>query len=280
MLKNLFLDSETNKASYSQLFYGLIIAIFLFSPNIISSAYAQNISLEVDSALELTDDSVTFREATISDNGSTETITTYEESYVYTDTVTRYIPDQRLSAVQNKAPTQNKVMATYGSFRVISPERAEMIGTTDSYSMDRFNQMMAAYPSVQQIDMVDVAGTVDDEVNLALAAKINALGIATHVPQNGSVRSGGVELFLAGQKRTAHPTAIFAVHSWMDEDGLEPHDYAADHPVHKSYIDYYHIVAGMSRKQAHDFYWMTNSAPHDSYITLGKSDITQYAPIG
>ncbi len=274
MIKNLFLDSETNKASHSQYFYGLMMAILLFSPNLISTAYAQNISLEVDNSAGLTNDSVTFREVIISDNGMTETITTYEESYIYTDTVTRYIPDQNFTAVPNKA------IATYGSFRVISSDRAEMVGTTDSYSMDRFNQMMAAYPSVQQIDMVDVAGTVDDEVNLALAAKINALGIATHIPQNGSVRSGGVELFLAGKKRTAHPSANFAVHSWIDEDGLEPHDYDADHPVHKSYIDYYRSIAGMSNKQAQDFYWMTNSAPHDSFINLTKSDIAKYVPVG
>ncbi len=251
-----------------------MMAIILFSPNLISAAYAQNIRLEIDNSTGLTNDSVTFRKVIISDNGSTETIITYEESYVYQDTITRYIPDQKF------APTQHKAIATYGSFRVVAAERAEMIGTTDSYSMDRFNQMMAAYPFIKQIDMIDVAGTIDDEINLKLAVKINAMGIATHVPQNGSVRSGGVELFLAGKKRTAHPTANFAVHSWIDEDGLEPHDYAADHPIHKSYIDYYRNIAGMSSKQAHDFYWMTNSAPHNSLINLTKSDIAAYAFIG
>lgn len=280
MIRNLFLDSETHKASYSQLFYGLMMAAMLFSPNFIAIAHAQNITLEIDNSIELTNDNVTFREVSISDNGTTEIITTYEESYVYQDTVTRYIPDHNFSPAPNTAPAHNDAIAIYGSFRVISANHAEMIGTTDSYSMERFNQMMAAYPSISQIDMVDVAGTVDDEVNLALAAKINAMGIATHIPQNGSVRSGGVELFLAGKKRTAHPTANFAVHSWIDEDGLEPHDYAADHPVHNSYIEYYRLVAGMDSEKARAFYWMTNSAPHDSFINLTKSDIAQYVPIG
>lgn len=273
-LSPLFCYRTNLKATLSTLF----MAALLFAPNMISAAHAQNLPfdnsyLETDTSL-LLGDSVTFREITISDNGTTETITTYEESYVYTDTITRFIPETRI------APSQSDALAIYGSFRVTSPQHAEMIGTTDSYSMDRFNQMMAAYPAIKQINMIDVAGTIDDEVNLELASKINAMNIATHIPQNGSVRSGGVELFLAGKKRTAHPTANFAVHSWQDEDGLQPHDYAADHPVHKSYIHYYQKVAGMSARQARDFYWMTNSADHDEFIDLTVSDIAKYAPFG
>lgn len=275
----------------------LFMAALLFAPNIASQAYAMSndkaseradytISsyLETDSSLIL-GDSVTFREISLSENGQTEIITTYEETIIYQDNITRKIPnaEQSTSAPDSNDtpyPKPSKALATYGSFHVITPERAEMFGTTDSYSLDRFNQMMAAYPSLSQIDMVDVSGTVDDEVNLALANKIHALNITTHIPQNGSVRSGGVELFLAGKKRTAHPTANFAVHSWRDEDGYEPHDYADDDPIHQDYIEYYQKIAGMSAQKARDFYWMTNSAPHDSLINLTVDDIGKYANIG
>lgn len=257
----------------------LFMSALLFAPNIVSVANAQTLAADInylmaDSSM-LLGDSVTFREISISDNGTIETITTYEESYVYQDTITRYIPDSTFHSA-----AQSKAIATYGSFRVVSPNRVEMIGTTDSYSLDRFNQMIASFPAIKQIDMVDVSGTIDDEVNLELAAKINALGIATHIPQYGSVRSGGVELFLAGKKRTAHPTANFAVHSWRDEDGFEPHDYAANDPVHAAYINYYQRIAGMNAAQARDFYWMTNSAPHDSMINLTVNDMAKYAQIG
>ena len=257
------------------------MAVFLFAPNIFAMAYAQSPQiefLESDQSVPLLNESVTYREITASKDGYSETITTYEESYIYQDTITRYIPDQNYNAMSyGVAP--KPAIATYGSFRVITPDRAEMIGTTDSYSVDRFIQMMRAYPAIKQIDMIDVAGTVDDEVNLSLARKINQMGMTTHIPQNGSVRSGGVELFLAGQKRSAHPSANFAVHSWRDEDGMEAHDFADNHPVHKSYIDYYRDIAGMNKAQAKAFYWMTNSAPHDGYIDLTVDDIAQYAAL-
>jgi len=209
----------------------------------VAHAASDDVYLETDSSLQLLSDSVTFRQMSVSENGSTLTITTYEESYIHQDTVTRYIPDDAFTSYDAiKTASISPAFATYGSFRVVSNERAEMIGTTDSYSLGRFEQMMKTYPAIKQIDMLDVAGTIDDEVNLSLARKINALGITTHIPENGSVRSGGVELFLAGKKRSAHPSANFAVHSWLDEDGLEPHDYAQDDPIHQSYIAYYRDV--------------------------------------
>lgn len=277
------LPFSKNSHRISQAIYGMMMAALLFAPNIFAAAHSQNIVLETESLLEsdksvaLLSDSVTFREIDISADGYSETITTYEESYIYQDNVTRFIPEQGIGTTPYAMP-QKPALATYGSFRVVAPNRAQMIGTTDSFSLDRFHQMMRAYPAIAQIDMIDVAGTIDDEVNLSLARKINILGIATHIPKYGSVRSGGVELFLAGEKRSAHPTANFAVHSWRDEDGMEPHQFARNHPVHKSYIDYYRDVAGMDETQAKAFYWMTNSAPHDQYIDLSVDDIAKYAP--
>ena len=68
---------------------------------------------------------------------------------------------------------------------------------------------------------------------------IHRAGIATDVPPGGSVRSGAVELFLAGAQRRAAPSAEFAVHSWRDADGLEARDFPASDPVNRAYLDYY-----------------------------------------
>ena len=67
------------------------------------------------------------------------------------------------------------------------------------------------------LEMIEAPGTEDDRANLRLGRLIRARGIATHVPAGGSVRSGGVELFLAGTRRIADPGAEFAVHAWADE---------------------------------------------------------------
>lgn len=172
----------------------------------------------------------------------------------------------------------SKSLARFGPFHVVAPDRVELNGSIESDTPGQFKALLRAFPSVRQIDMVDCPGTGDDEANLALARMVRRAGIATYVPNGGSVRSGGVELFLAGAKRHADPDAEFAVHSWLDEDGLEPDDYAASDPVNREYVDYYREM-GMSEDKAKAFYALTNSVPHDDALYLKSRDIAAYIPL-
>jgi hypothetical protein len=98
---------------------------------------------------------------------------------------------------------------------------------------------------------------------MALGRMIRAAGIAAHVPEGGSVRSGAVELVLAGTSLTIDDGAEFAVHAWLDEDGYEATDYAADSPMNRRYLAYYREM-GMDEGEAASFYAMTNSVPFES----------------
>jgi hypothetical protein len=104
---------------------------------------------------------------------------------------------------------------------------------------------------------------------------IHARGIATHVPDGGSVRSGGVELFLAGTRRIADPGAEFAVHSWADEEGLEADDYPADAPENRAYLDYYREM-GMTLAEAAKFYAMTNSVPNADAKWMDAAEMSRW----
>ena len=167
--------------------------------------------------------------------------------------------------------------ARFGPFSVVARDRVELSGSIESDTPAQFASMLRAFPAIRQIDMIECPGTGDDEANLALARMVRKAGIATFVPNNGSVRSGGVELFLAGAKRSAAPDAEFAVHSWLDEDGLEPDDYADSDPVNREYVNYYREM-GMSDEKAKAFYAMTNSVPHDDALYLKPRDIAAYIP--
>lgn len=183
---------------------------------------------------------------------------------------------ERLVADRFSNPvSRQKALASFGPFQMVTSDRAELIGSIESDTPAQFRAMMRAFPALKQIDMLDCPGTGDDEANLALARMVRKADITTHIPEGGSVRSGGVELFLAGAKRIAAPTAEFAVHSWMDEDGLEADDYAADDPAHQEYISFYREM-GMGEAQARAFYAMTNSAPHDDALYLNRNDIARY----
>ena len=152
-------------------------------------------------------------------------------------------------------------IATYGPFRVIDNRRAALVDATDSRSPGQFTAMLHAFPGIKTLEMVECPGTEDDRANLRLGLMIHARGIATHVPSGGSVRSGAVELFVAGAQHSADHGAEFAVHSWADEFGLEPKDYAENAPENSAYIDYYRTM-GMSEAEARGFYAMTNSVPN------------------
>lgn len=166
-------------------------------------------------------------------------------------------------------------LASYGPFNVVSPQVVELVGDTDSYSPGEFRQLLRAYPNIRELHIVDCGGTVDDNANFDLARIIRARGIVTHVPSGGSARSGGVELFLAGVRRTADPGAEFIVHSWLDNYGREAHEVPLSDPAHAPYLDFYREI-GMAAADARDFYALTNSVPHDATRRLTLAELASF----
>jgi ATP-dependent protease ClpP protease subunit len=175
-------------------------------------------------------------------------------------------------------PSAPAALARFGPFIVVAANRAELNGTIETNTPAQFRAMLRAYPALNQIDMIDCPGTGDDEANLVIARLIRKAGITTNIPDGGSVRSGGVELFLAGARRHAAQTAEFAVHSWRDEDGLEAEDYAANDAANLEYVNFYREI-GMDADKAKAFYALTNSVPNDEALYLEARDIAAYIPL-
>ena len=169
-------------------------------------------------------------------------------------------------------------IASFGPFRVIDGTRVALIDATDTATPRQFAQMLIAFPGLRTIEMIECPGTSDDTANLRLGRMIRRAGLDTYVPEGGSVRSGAVELFLAGKHRRADSGAQFAVHSWQDSDGFEPSDVAENDPVNLAYLAYYREM-GLSDPQARAFYAMTNAVPHDEALWLSKDEFARYAPL-
>lgn len=195
---------------------------------------------------------------------------------IETVTVTEWVEDGAERFVSGTAGLSLQGEA-FGPFRVLDGTRAALVDTTDSSTPRQFAAMIARYPGIATIEMVECPGTEDDSANLALGRMIRARRIATHVPAGGSVRSGAVELFLAGATRRIDDGAEFAVHSWRDSDGREAGDIAADASPNLAYVNYYREM-GLPRPQA--FYDMINAVPNadarwltaqDMRIWLGES---------
>jgi hypothetical protein len=169
-------------------------------------------------------------------------------------------------------------IAEFGPFRVLDGTRAALVDVTDERSPAAFRAMLAAWPGIATLELVECPGTDDDRANLALGRMIRARGLATHVPDGGSVRSGAVELFLARVRHRAEPGAEFAVHSWADENGHEPRDYPANAPENQVYLDYYREM-GMGGIEARAFYDMTNAVPNASARWMSAAEMGQWVRV-
>jgi hypothetical protein len=198
----------------------------------------------------------------------------HAQSYVVTATVTveEWVEAGAERLVATHAPALPDG-AAYGPFRVLDEHRAALVDATDAASPGAFRAMLRDHPGIAAIEMIECPGTDDDTANLALGRMIRAARIATHVPANGSVRSGAVELFLAGAVRSIEDGAEFAVHAWRDSDGREPGDFAADSTVNRAYLDYYRQM-GLADAQA--FYDMTNAVPNAGARWLTAQDMRRW----
>ncbi len=184
-------------------------------------------------------------------------------------------PVHFIAAPRRSAPGIGAGVARFGPFAVLDDTRAALVDATDAASPQAFAAMLAAYPQLAVLEFLDAPGTSHDLANLKLGRAIRKAGLATHVPTGGSARSGAVELFLAGTRRTVDPGALFAVHSWRDALGREPADFAPEAPENKLYLDYYSEM-GMSPDQARAFYAMTNSVPHAGAKWLEGAEMARW----
>lgn len=193
-------------------------------------------------------------------------------SYTVTETVETIEYD--LDEPERAMPA-SMAYGQYGPFRVIAADTVEMTGTVDSYTPALFRQMIQHFPGIKRIEMLDCDGSVDEAANLHLARMIHNAGISTNVPAGGSIRSGAVELFLAGVTRTADRNAEFIVHSWMDENGRQARDFPLSDPVHAEYLDYY-AEMGVPAPTAQAFYALTNSVPFSEQLRLSRNDMARF----
>jgi len=180
-----------------------------------------------------------------------------------------------VSSSSSLALAERSALAAYGPFRVLDARTAALVGITDGASPAAFRAMLRDHPDLAVLAFVECPGTYDDRANLALGRMIRAAGLAAWVPAGGSVRSGAVELVLAGISLRIDDGAEFAVHAWEDEDGHEAGDYAADSPENAKYLAYYREM-GMSADAAAAFYAMTNAMPFEEARWLGGAEMRRW----
>jgi len=163
----------------------------------------------------------------------------------------------------------------FGIFKVLDSKTVEMDGEINRSTLNNFNRLIERYPNVDKINMMEVPGSSDDEINLLVSKKVHQNNINTHLMEDGLIASGGVDFYLAGITRTKGNNSQIGVHSWSDGTN-EATDFPRGHSNHQPYIDYY-ISVGFSLADAEDFYYFTiDAAPAASIHWMTESEIAQY----
>lgn len=148
----------------------------------------------------------------------------------------------------------------------IDGDTAFMVDEIGSDTPDAVRTLLSDYSDVTTISLVNVGGSSDDQANLEASRLVREAGLATHVPADGEIASGGVDFFLAGATRSFDDGARFGVHSWAGDD-IEGADLPEDDPEHDLYLDYY-AEMGVDA----DFYWFTLEAAPAADIHWMTSD--------
>ncbi len=146
-----------------------------------------------------------------------------------------------------------------------------MKGVIYSNTLVDIKEILDKNPEVTTLVMEEVAGSIDDEVNLVASQEIRKRNINTYLPKDGTVASGGTDMFLAGKERAVHSTAKLGVHSWSGGDKVAL-DYPREDEAHKKYLDYY-----IDMQIPTDFYWYTlEAAPADDIHWMTVDEIKKY----
>ncbi len=97
----------------------------------------------------------------------------------------RYAPAATLA-------TLGQAKATYGPFSVIDGATVRMAGDVTAATPRQFAAMLAAYPGLKRLEMVDCPGSLDEEANLILARAIRRAGTGNRRPERrfGAVGCG------------------------------------------------------------------------------------------
>ncbi|WP_299843199.1 alpha/beta hydrolase [uncultured Roseovarius sp.] len=172
------------------------------------------------------------------------------------------------------ACTQVAVLAlnsiTTSEFRV-DGERLYLSGEINSKTLEQFKAVIAANPRIKTLVELDVPGSVDDDTMIALAYRVRELGLNTHLTANSVIQSGGVDLFLAGIRRTMEPGARIGVHSWSD-GSRDAWEYRRDDSVHEQNRRYIENMLGDDA-----FYWFTiYAATADDIHMMSEAEIRKY----
>ncbi|MGB0866802.1 MAG: hypothetical protein ACPGSC_09850, partial [Granulosicoccaceae bacterium] len=195
-----------------------------------------------------------------------------EADFLYSGVVT----DVASQASFNILVTINESALTGGTSTLeVSGTDAILNGTLGTQTYVQMRDMIAANPNVTRVIIEESDGSMNDDINVHTGRLIRDARLATHVPADGDINSGAVDLFAAGHTRTAEDGAIVGVHSWCcNDDGLAGDELPRADEAHGTQLTYFRQ---MLPSTGEDFYFFTlSAASFDGIHKMNREEMDQY----
>lgn len=135
----------------------------------------------------------------------------------------------------------------------------------------QFVAFIKNHPDIKDVVLENVPGSINDEWNAKTCILLHKQCMNTHLTSSSEIASGGVDLFVAGNRRTIEPGARIGVHSWRDgkRDGIE---YPKEAEEHDLFIEMYNAIDVDTA-----FYWFTlKAAPANDIHWMTEDEIVKY----
>ena len=151
----------------------------------------------------------------------------------------------------------------------VEGEELHIVGLLNEHAHYEIIQQLNVHPEVNTLVLDNIEGTINAVGTLRTAALVHKRGLNTHVPKDGFIESGGVDLFCGGKERTAVLGAHIGVHSWWTNDGVNGADLPLNHDEHRAQRAYFDDIGCPA-----SFYEYTlNAADGSSMYVMKKEDL-------
>jgi len=158
---------------------------------------------------------------------------------------------------------------------VINGSKATLSGTLGASTYIQIQKMINT-TSVDTLILSKIDGSDNDAINMHTGRLIRDAALATLIPKDGDVNSGGVDLFAAGTLRIYEAGGKVGVHSWCcTDDGKDAGQLSKDDKAHGAQLTYFREMLGSDKGP--EFYFFTiNAAPAKGIHLMTPQEMLKY----
>ena len=157
-----------------------------------------------------------------------------------------------------------------------------LYGALGTRTYNQIFDLITNHPEIATLVEGQISGSIHDEINVQTACLIRKSGLNIHLQSTSDISSGGVDLFISGNRRTMDDGAIVGVHSWAlgiddEADYIEGFNLVMNDPLHFTDIGVPFTTEMLGENFGKEFYFFTvYAAPAADIYQMSRSELEKF----